>query len=61
MHQRSRDSPDSQVRSSIVAGRAQPAFYTQSQFEPQTANPDYYPIEGAVVYDSIYTAPVEYH
>jgi hypothetical protein len=48
------------VRAAIVGGRGQPAFYTQTQFEPQTANPDYYPVEGAVTYDSPYSAPVEY-
>jgi hypothetical protein len=49
-----------QVRAAIVGGRGQPAFYTQTQFEPQTANPDYYPVDGAVTYDSPYSAPVEY-
>ena len=32
----------------------------QTQFEPQTANPDYYGIDNAVTYDSPYSAPVEY-
>ena len=48
------------MRAAIVGGRPQLDYFKQIQFEPQTANPDYYEITGAVGYDSPYSAPVEY-
>ena len=50
-----------QVRAAIVAGKPQPEWFQQNQFEPQFSNSDYIESASPVVYDSPYSAPVEYH